>query len=72
MAGELRVMFAQEHGDYLDKFFSRRPNLSISWIYDMEKGRFGSASESLLSEAETASELATKHVRRPCHLKAYD
>lgn len=55
-------MFAQEHGNYLDKFFARRPNPSISWIHDFGKRRYGPASESLLLEAETASELETKHV----------
>ena len=58
-------MFAQDHGDYLDKFFVQRPNTNISWIHDFGKGRFGVASESLLAEAETASELETKHVCCP-------
>lgn len=58
-------MFAQDHGDYLDKFFAQRPNRNISWIHDFGKGRFGAASESLLAEAETANELETKHVCFP-------
>ncbi|KAI0797979.1 hypothetical protein C8Q75DRAFT_801881 [Abortiporus biennis] len=60
--GEVRAMFAQEHGDYLDKFFSQNRYPSVSWINDLGKGRYFAASASLLSEADRAPELTTKHL----------
>lgn len=61
-AGELRTMFTQEHDEYMDAFFSKYPNPAISWIHDLGRGRYGLVSESLLSEAENATELVAKHV----------
>ncbi|KAI0957243.1 hypothetical protein AcW1_005700 [Taiwanofungus camphoratus] len=60
--GELRTMFTQEHDEYMDAFFSKYPNPAISWIHDLGRGRYGLVSESLLSEAENATELVAKHL----------
>ncbi|OCH94941.1 hypothetical protein OBBRIDRAFT_788678 [Obba rivulosa] len=60
--GELRTMFAQEHDAYLGDFFSQHPHPGISWIHDLGHKRYGQASKALLSEAEGASELASKHL----------
>lgn len=60
--GELRTMFAQEQDEYLDKFFAEHPHPNISWIHQLGKGDYGSASETLLEQAHNASELDSKQV----------
>ncbi|OBZ75079.1 hypothetical protein A0H81_04264 [Grifola frondosa] len=60
--GELRTMFTQEQDGYMDSFFAEHPNPAISWIHDLGRGRYGLASQALLSEAEHATELTTKHL----------
>ncbi|EPQ58276.1 hypothetical protein GLOTRDRAFT_57100 [Gloeophyllum trabeum ATCC 11539] len=62
--GELRTLFAQqeEYGDYIDLYFSHRPNPAISWIKDMGKSRYGAASQALLSVAKKESTLEVRHL----------
>ncbi|EMD38365.1 hypothetical protein CERSUDRAFT_113529 [Gelatoporia subvermispora B] len=60
--GELRTMFTQEHDAYLDGFFTQHSHPEISWIYSMAHKKYGQASESLLTEADNATELASKHL----------
>ncbi|THG99186.1 hypothetical protein EW026_g3129 [Hermanssonia centrifuga] len=60
--GELRTMFSQEQNEYLDKFFAAHEYPSVSWIHDLGQGRYGFAAQSLLSEAEHAPELSSKHL----------
>ncbi|KAJ8487889.1 hypothetical protein ONZ51_g3889 [Trametes cubensis] len=60
--GELRTMFAQEHNEYLDSFFAEHPHPGISWIHDLGRGRYALASQALLTEAEHAPELVSKHL----------
>ncbi|KDQ60778.1 hypothetical protein JAAARDRAFT_190924 [Jaapia argillacea MUCL 33604] len=62
--GELRTMFAQEdsYGAYMNAFFEKYPNRDIAWIHDLGKGRFGLASQLLLSEAKSAPWLETKQL----------
>ncbi|KAG6874188.1 hypothetical protein C0995_003734 [Termitomyces sp. Mi166 len=62
--GELRVMFAHDHSHnpYIDKYFAENPNNSISWINDLGKGRYATASTTLLKEAEHANNLDAKHL----------
>ncbi|KAI0331109.1 hypothetical protein GY45DRAFT_1322812 [Cubamyces sp. BRFM 1775] len=60
--GELRTMFAQEHNEYLDMFFAEHPHPGISWIHDLGRGRYALASQALLTEAEHAPELVSKHL----------
>ena len=55
-------MFAQDHAEYMDKFFAEHHYPSVSWLHDLERGRYGLAASSLLSEADHASELSSKHV----------
>ncbi|KAF7967089.1 hypothetical protein HWV62_35891 [Athelia sp. TMB] len=61
--GELRVMFAQEdaYGGYIDRFFAEQHHPSISWVNDLGKGRFSSASRTLLEESRDAGDLEIKH-----------
>ncbi|KAI0362165.1 hypothetical protein OH77DRAFT_1515456 [Trametes cingulata] len=60
--GELRTMFAQNHSEYLDTFFAEHPHPGISWIHDLGRGRYALASQALLTEAEHAPELVSKHL----------
>ncbi|KAH9900978.1 Non-repetitive/WGA-negative nucleoporin C-terminal-domain-containing protein [Cubamyces lactineus] len=60
--GELRTMFAQDHNEYLDAFFAEHPHPGISWIHDLGRGRYALASQALLTEAEHAPELVSKHL----------
>ncbi|KXN86872.1 hypothetical protein AN958_09467 [Leucoagaricus sp. SymC.cos] len=61
--GELRVMFSQEdEKGYLDRFFAEQPNPAISWLDDIGKGRFDAASAALLTEAQGAGNLESKHL----------
>ncbi|KAI0780884.1 Non-repetitive/WGA-negative nucleoporin C-terminal-domain-containing protein [Trametes elegans] len=60
--GELRTLFAQEHTEYLDAFFAEHPHHGISWIHDLGRGRYALASQALLTEAEHAPELESKHL----------
>ena len=60
-------MFAQEHNEYLDSFFAEHPHPGISWIHDLGRGRYALASQALLTEAEHAPELVSKHVSYLCH-----
>ncbi|TCD68905.1 hypothetical protein EIP91_009455 [Steccherinum ochraceum] len=60
--GELRTMFAQDSGTYLDQYFAEHPHPSISWIHDLGRGRYDQASKSLLEDAENANELLSKHL----------
>ncbi|KAI0636924.1 Non-repetitive/WGA-negative nucleoporin C-terminal-domain-containing protein [Trametes polyzona] len=60
--GELRTMFAQDHSEYLDTFFAEHPHPGISWIHDLGRGRYALASQALLTEAEHAPELVSKHL----------
>ncbi|KAI0374941.1 hypothetical protein BV20DRAFT_934524 [Pilatotrama ljubarskyi] len=60
--GELRTMFAQSHSEYLDTFFAEHPHPGISWIHDLGRGRYALASQALLTEAEHAPELVSKHL----------
>ncbi|KAI0341587.1 hypothetical protein BDW22DRAFT_1358408 [Trametopsis cervina] len=60
--GELRTMYAQDQPEYLDKFFAEYNYPSVSWIHDLERGRYGLAADSLLSEAQSAPELSSKHL----------
>ena len=47
---------------YIDVFFAENHFPSVSWLQDLGKGRYGSASHVLLSESGKASNLETKHV----------
>lgn len=60
-------MFAQDSAQdaYMDKFFAENSNPSLSWIHDLGKGRYETATVALLSEAEHVNNLETKHVRIP-------
>ncbi|CDO69523.1 hypothetical protein BN946_scf184785.g28 [Trametes cinnabarina] len=60
--GELRTMFAQDHSPFLDHFFAEHPHPGISWIHDLGRGRYAQASQALLTEAEHAPELVSKHL----------
>lgn len=61
--GELRVMFSEDdEKGYIDKFFTEQPNPSISWLHDIGKKRFDTASVALLREAQGALNLESKHV----------
>ena len=60
--GELRTLYALDQPAHLDKFFAEHEYPSVSWIYDIERGRYALAANSLLSEAQHASELSSKHV----------
>ncbi|KAG6907355.1 hypothetical protein DXG01_009239 [Tephrocybe rancida] len=64
VVGELRVMFAHDdsHNPYIDSYFAENPNDSISWINDLGKGRYTSASTTLLKEAGQAKNLDAKHL----------
>ena len=64
--GELRTMFSQGHTEYLDLFFAEHNHPGISWLHDIGRGRYAAASQALQTEAEHASELASKHVSRVC------
>lgn len=55
-------MFAEGHNDYLDTFFAEHSHPGISWIHDLGRGRYALASQALLTEAEHAPELVSKHV----------
>lgn len=61
-AGELRTLYALDQPEHLDKFFAEHEYPNVSWIHDFERGRFGVAARSLLSEAQQAPELSSKHV----------
>ena len=58
-------MFNQEspRASYMDSFFKENSNNGLSWIHDINQGRFGSAASSLLKVAESATSLEGKHVR---------
>jgi nuclear pore complex protein Nup133 len=58
-------MFEQEdlYSGYMDKFFATNPHLSIQWIHDLGKFRYGAASTVLLKEAERTGDLDIRHVR---------
>lgn len=61
--GELRTMFARHnHTGYMDLFFAEHPHPSISWLYDLGRGRYSLASQALQSEAEHASEIVSMQV----------
>ncbi|EIW51716.1 uncharacterized protein TRAVEDRAFT_136690 [Trametes versicolor FP-101664 SS1] len=60
--GELRTMFAEGHNEYLDAFFAEHSHPGISWIHDLGRGRYALASQALLTEAEHAPELVSKHL----------
>ena len=62
---ELRCMFelSDQYGSYIDAFFLKHPYPYVSWIHDLGKGRWGSASVTLLSNAERMQDLETRHVR---------
>lgn len=66
LVGEVRTLFAQEQQPafsmYLDKFFGSHRYPSVSWIYDVGKGRLDMAANALLEEADGAGELSAKHV----------
>lgn len=57
-------MFSQgeANADYLDDFFLKNKRPFVSWIQDLEKERFQSAAETLLSESDNAGDLAAKEV----------
>lgn len=58
-------MYAQDHPEYLDKFFAEHPYPGVSWIHDLDRGRYRAAADSLLQEADHAAELPAKHVSLP-------
>ncbi|KAI0094031.1 Non-repetitive/WGA-negative nucleoporin C-terminal-domain-containing protein [Irpex rosettiformis] len=60
--GELRTLYALDQPAHLDKFFAEHEYPNISWIHDIERGRYGLAANSLLSEAQHAPELSSKHL----------
>ncbi|KAH8107113.1 Non-repetitive/WGA-negative nucleoporin C-terminal-domain-containing protein [Cristinia sonorae] len=60
--GELRTMFAQNNGPYLDRYFAEHPHPNISWIHDLGNGRYNEASHLLLTDADNANELLSKHL----------
>ncbi|THH33962.1 hypothetical protein EUX98_g282 [Antrodiella citrinella] len=60
--GEVRTMFAQDSGGYLDQYFADHPRPSISWIQDIGNGRYHAASVSLLTNADVANELVAQHL----------
>ncbi|TDL24789.1 hypothetical protein BD410DRAFT_813702 [Rickenella mellea] len=61
---ELRSMFAQSdvYSTYIDAFFSKNAHPAISWIHDLEKGRWGTASHTLLLQANHTPDLSVRHV----------
>ncbi|THH12017.1 hypothetical protein EW145_g257 [Phellinidium pouzarii] len=61
---ELRCMFAQSelYGSYIDTFFSKHPQPSLSWVHDLGKGHWGTASATLLAQSGEILDLATRHV----------
>lgn len=61
-------MFAEGHNEYLDTFFAEHSHPGISWIHDLGRGRYALASQALLTEAEHAPELVSKHVGIQRHL----
>lgn len=61
-------MFAEGHNEYLDTFFAEHSHPGISWIHDLGRGRYALASQALLTEAEHAPELVSKHVGIRRHL----
>ncbi len=65
-------MFSQEQNEYLDKFFAAHEYPSVSWIHDLGQGRYGFAAQSLLSEAEHAPELSSKHVCNHPHSRSLE
>jgi nuclear pore complex protein Nup133 len=62
--GELRVMFANDesHDKYLDQFFRKNSNTSVSWINDLGKARYDAVADGLLHESKRANNLEAKHV----------
>lgn len=66
VAGELRSLFAlgDVYTDYVDSFFAKHPHPSLSWIHDLGKGRWETASLTLLKEANHTADLSTRHVSR--------
>ena len=61
--GEVRAMFEQaDYANYMDSFFHDKPNVAISWIHDLGQGRYSSAADALLRDAEVANNLEGKHV----------
>ena len=66
---ELRCLFAQsdEYSGYIDKYFAKNPNPSISWIHELGKSRWGAASSTLLVQASVTADLPTRHVRNCAH-----
>jgi nuclear pore complex protein Nup133 len=60
--GEIRTMYAMDQPGHLDKFFAEHQYPSVSWLHDIERGRYSLAANSLLSEAQNAPELSSKHV----------
>ncbi|KAI5123360.1 hypothetical protein M0805_001781 [Coniferiporia weirii] len=61
---ELRCMFAQSelYGTYIDAFFEKHPHPNVSWMHELGKGRWGTASLTLLAQSGHASDLATRNV----------
>ena len=61
---ELRCLYAQGevYGDYVDAFFARHPHPGMSWVHDIEKGRWGVASQTLLAQSNRTSDLEIRHV----------
>ena len=61
--GELRTMFAQhDHIEYMDLFFAEHPHPSISWLHDLGRGQYASASQALHSVAGHASDIVSMQV----------
>lgn len=56
-------MFTQvDHDEYLDRFFSEHAYPGVSWLHDLGRERYGMAAQTLLTEADKAAELESKHV----------
>lgn len=57
-------MFAQSelYTNHIDAYFAKHPQPSISWIHNLGKGRWTTTSQTLLSQANGTSDLATRHV----------
>ncbi|EJD02313.1 uncharacterized protein FOMMEDRAFT_124682 [Fomitiporia mediterranea MF3/22] len=62
--GEVRCLFEQSetYGEYIDAFFIKHPYPNVSWVHDIGKGRWGSASSTLLTQVDRTLDLETRHV----------
>jgi hypothetical protein len=64
VTAELRSLYAHSdlNSQYIDAYFRKHPQPTMSWIQDLGNGRWGDASGTLLKQSEHATHLATRHV----------